>query len=148
MTDEQIAQMREMNRKEHELGKAAEGLWDTVKGQILQLYFDGKATKPQVWCVKRLFIAGFKGVVSTANTPEEWAQMVVDKFDAAVIGGQKLSVAMRFNRKDWEGTLAHAMCGVYGHFFIGKKGGIEATVYKKGQKMKAKRNPDIYGWEH
>lgn len=122
-------------------------LWDSIRLPLMDLFFGGEVNTRQVKAAEAIFRAGFARVAGL--TPEAWDQVTVST--ASNMGhfieiGRTLMVVFRFNRKDWEGTLAGLTCGASGSFMIGHRGGIQAQDWKQGEKGKAEKSPLIYGW--
>ena len=74
-----------------------------------------------------------------------WDRQEVKVFEVRQHGGF-VSVYVEVGRIGDEGTLASVFCRYRGHFFIGRRGKIQA---KRGKASKAKlqKYPLIYGWE-
>ncbi len=60
--------------------------------------------------------------------------------------GRCVSVVVTVGRKGDEGTMAAVLCRYRGHFFVGRRGGIEAVSPSEGNASKAQQYPLIYGW--
>lgn len=144
----QAADREEANTRALRRDEIIDALWDTAKLDVLQLFYDGKLTRAQVQSIREIFTTGFKKITVGEGDEESLLKVCVNNFAVNMIG-KTVSVVIRFNRTDWKGTAASMLCGSYGHFFVGIRGGIEAKGYSsRVKKTDVQRFPLIYGWSH
>ena len=132
----------EHNAREIAIDEHRFKVWDACRLPVMDLFFEGKITRKQVWAIERVFREAFR---KQALVPERAPDVRVDKF-AVKMTGRKASVVIRMTCEGFKGTLAGCLCNTYGHFFVGPQGGIEAANYKTGDKGKARKSPLIYGF--
>lgn len=62
-----------------------------------------------------------------------------------------VAVSVVVGRKNDEGTMASVVARDYGHFYVGRKGGIKTALRARESKSRARdlrKYPLIYGWHH
>lgn len=114
---------------------------------------EDKLTRSQMKTLTRQQIAGVRRIVRYAREMDRRAPGVkplsIMSFRITTIGDKrcwKVAVFIRVGRREWEGTLAEVLCQRFGHFFVGRRGGITTTT-GTASKEKREKHPLIYGME-
>lgn len=70
----------------------------------------------------------------------------VKRLEVSELRGGVVSLVIEAGMPDDDGTAARLLCRDYGHFFIGRRGGIRAASAPPGKRASARKYPLIYGW--